>query len=335
MKIRIILLCLTSLIFVGCTTSTMTSALLPLNMRSMNIHTEPQPSTYTMNMVFTEKAMSNKYNNLDYGIRLNIQDSRAQKNVVQRYDGNGANLPKININPGIGSFCTESFRSYMRTMGFQMGSDVATDYLLQIDVKEFHVDYISGIGWQGVVKLNISVYDHTHSIVYSNVEAIGRANQETKNYNSFASANQALNAAFANVMKDIDWDRIASFLHRAASPREEAKKKVTGDGSSTLEHLVVHWNINSRPQGADVYWRVISKTPDVKNQNYKYLETTPYEGSETLDIKGLSYENAGLVQIEIKVEKEGYFSQTKKHDVLSLIDDNDINYMFRLVKETE
>ena len=41
----------------------------------------------------------------------------------------------------------------------------------------------------------------------------------------------------------------------------------------------IHWSINSRPQGADIYWRVISKTPEVKNQNSKYLETTPYEGT--------------------------------------------------------
>lgn len=329
MKSRTILLFLTSLLFVGCKTATLPS----ISKRPQSVFTEPRPSSYTMNMVLTEKAMSNKYNNLDYGIRLNIQDSRAQKNVVQKYDANGAILPEIKINPGIGAFCTESFRSYMRTMGFHIGSDVATDFLLQIDVKDFHVDYISGIGWQGVVKLNISVYDNGHSIVYPDVEAVGRANQKLGNYNSFKSANQALNDAFANVMKDIDWDRIASFLRRASSPREEANKKVTGDGSTTLEHLVVHWNINSRPQGADVYWRVISKTPDVKNQNYKYLETTPYEGNEALDIKGLSYNNAGNVQIEIKVEKEGYYTQTKKHDVLSLIDDNDISYMFRLVKE--
>ena len=97
--------------------------------------------------------------------------------------------------------------------------------------------------------------------------------------------------------------------------------------------MVVHWNINSRPQGADIYWRVISKTSEVKNQNYKYLETTPYEGSETLDIKGLTYNNAGLVQIEVKCEKNGYYTQTKKFDVLSLIDDNDVSTMFKLVNE--
>ena len=91
--------------------------------------------------------------------------------------------------------------------------------------------------------------------------------------------------------------------------------------------------MNSRPQGADVSWRVISQTSEVKNQNYKYLETTPYEGTETINIKGLTYNNAGNVQIEIKCEKKGYYSQTKKLDVLSIIDDTDVSYMFRLVPE--
>ena len=144
-----------------------------------------------------------------------------------------------------------------------------------------------------------------------------------------------MNKAYSNALADVDWDRVAFFLHRSNSPKNEAGKKVVGEGNTALEHLTVHWNVNSRPQGADVYWRVISQTPDVKNQNYKYLETTPYEGSETINIKGLTYNNAGNVQIEIKVEKKGYYSQTKKLDILSLIDDNDVSYMFKLVPEDE
>lgn len=95
----------------------------------------------------------------------------------------------------------------------------------------------------------------------------------------------------------------------------------------------VHWNITSRPQGADIYWRVISRTPEVKNQNAKYLDTTPYEATETLSIPGLTRANAGNVQIEIKVEKEGYYTQTKKFNVLSLIDEGDVSAMFKLVPE--
>ena len=176
--------------------------------------------------------------------------------------------------------------------------------------------------------------DHNRTLVYPTVEVSGRANVSGSS-TSDQAANLALNKAYANALADVDWDRIAYFLHRAKDPKQEANKKVAGEGNTALEHLTVHWNVNSRPQGADVFWRVISQTPEVKNQNYKYLETTPYEGSETINIKGLTYNNAGNVQIEIKVEKKGYYTQTKKLDILSLIDDNDVSYMFKLVSEEE
>lgn len=291
-----------------------------------------QPQTYTMNLALTENPMADKYANMDYGIRLNVQDDRSDKRLVQIFDASATSVPRVNVNPAVVSFVSESTRRYMRTMGFNLDADVATDYMMQLTLDEFHVDYLSGIGWQGTVVMHLAVYDHSRSLVYPNTEIVGRASASASAY-SFQSANQLINKAYVNALRDIDWDRIAYFLHRASSPKQEANKQVKGEGNTSLEHMVVHWNVNSRPQGADVFWRVISKTSDVKNQNYKYLETTPYEGSETLDIKGLTYNNAGLVQIEVKCEKNGYYTQTKKYDVLSLIDDNDVSAMFKLVKE--
>lgn len=293
-----------------------------------------QPQSFMLNLSLASLPQADKYANLEYGIRLNVQDARANKRIIQVYDASVTSLPASQTNPSVSSFVPESVRRYMRTMGFNLDADVATDYLMQLDVTEFHVDYLSGIGWQGTVIMNLKVFDHNRTLVYPSVEISGRASANGYSGSSEA-ATRALNQAYANALADVDWDRIAYFLHRANSPKQEANKKVTGEGNTALEHLTVHWNVNSRPQGADVYWRVISKTPDVKNQNYKYLETTPYEGSETLNIKGLTYNNAGNVQIEIKVEKNGYYSQTKKYDILSLIDEGDVSYMFRLVKEEE
>lgn len=294
----------------------------------------PQPQSFMFNLALVSQPQADKYANMEYGIRLNVQDARANKRIIQVYDASATYIPSAQTNPAISSFVPESVRRYMRTMGFNLDADVATDYLMQLDIKEFHVDYLSGIGWGGTVIMDLKVYDHNRTLVYPAVEINGRASINAS-ANSQQAANSALNTAYANALADVDWDRIAYFLHRAKDPKQEANKKVAGEGNTALEHLTVHWNVNSRPQGADVFWRVISQTPEVKNQNYKYLETTPYEGSETINIKGLTYNNAGNVQIEIKVEKKGYYSQTKKLDILSLIDDNDVSYMFKLVPEDE
>lgn len=293
-----------------------------------------EPQVRTFNLALIQQPQADKYANLEYGIRLNVQDVRANKRVIHIYDASATSIPAAQTNPAISSFVPESMRRYMRTMGFNLDADVATDYLMQLDIKEFHVDYLSGIGWNGTVIMDLKVFDHNRTLVYPSVEVTGRASVNGSSMSDEA-ANLALNKAYANALADVDWDRIAYFLHRASSPKQEANKKVQGEGNTALEHLTVHWNVNSRPQGADVFWRVISQTPEVKNQNYKYLETTPYEGSETINIKGLTYNNAGNVQIEIKVEKKGYYTQTKKLDILSLIDDNDVSYMFKLVSEEE
>ncbi|MBQ9440139.1 MAG: hypothetical protein IJU35_06090 [Paludibacteraceae bacterium] len=291
------------------------------------------PQTRTFNLALINQPQADKYANLDYGIRLNVQDMRANQRIIQVYDaGSTTSLPSATTNPNVSSFVPESARRYMRTMGFNLDADIATDYLMQLDIKEFHVDYLSGIGWNGTVIMDLKVFDHDRKLVYPTVEVSGRAAVGGQS-GSDGSANLAINTAYANALADIDWDRIAFFLHRASSPKKEANKQVQGEGNTALEHLTIHWDIDSRPQGADVSWRVVSSTPDVKNQNYRYLKTTPYEATETFDIKGLTYNNAGDVQIEVKCEKSGYYTQSKRFSVLSIIDEKEISALFRLVKE--
>ena len=293
-----------------------------------------QPQTQTINLALVELPQADKYANLEYGIRLNVQDDRSDKRLIQVYDATATSKPVVNVNPTIGSFVPESMRRYMRTMGLNMDADVATDYLMQVTIKEFHTDWLSGLGWNGTVIMDVKIFDHNRAVVYPTTEVAGRANIYG-NANSVGLAQQAINKAYAAALADIDWDRVAFFLHRANNPKDEASKKVAGEGNTALEHLVIHWNINSRPQGADVEWRVVSKTPEVKNQNYKYLETTPYESSETLNIPGLTYNNAGNVQIEVSAVKKGYMSQSKRYDLLSVIDEKEVSGMFRLVPEDE
>lgn len=295
---------------------------------------QPQVCTFTFNLALVKQPQADKYANLEYGIRLNVQDARANNRIIQVYDASPTTIPAATINPSVSSFVPESVRRYMRTMGFNLDADVATDYLMQLDIKEFHVDYLSGVGWNGTVIMDLKVFDHDRTLVYPTVEIAGRA-AVSGSSTSNEAANSALNNAFANALADVDWDRIAYFLHRSSSPKQEANKQVQGEGNTALEHLTIHWDIDSRPQGADVSWRVVSSTSNVKNQNYRYLKTTPYESTETFDIKGLTYNNAGDVQIEVKCEKTGYYTQSKRFNVLSVIDEKEISALFRLVKEEE
>lgn len=91
--------------------------------------------------------------------------------------------------------------------------------------------------------------------------------------------------------------------------------------------------IISNPQGADVSWRVVSSTTEVSNTNSSFVGTTPYESTESFDIKGLSYENSGNVQIEVMCERPGYLPQKKRFNLRQVIDQKEISAKFNLVKD--
>ena len=153
--------------------------------------------------------------------------------------------------------------------------------------------------------------------------------------NSNTSYSYLIERAFTEALKAINWDGIASYLVVPKRADLQSTAQVKGSSNTALESTIIRWNIESRPAGADVYWRVVSSTPDVKNTNATYLGTTPYELTESFDIRGLSYENSGNVQVEIKCERQGYISMTRRFNLRQVIDQKEISTKFNLVKDEE
>lgn len=135
-------------------------------------------------------------------------------------------------------------------------------------------------------------------------------------------------------------------LHLSVNPYAEdptikqgaAKEMVSRDnpGNTALERTIIRWAVDSDPQGARVFYRVISSVPaQVKNTNETYLTTTPYEETRSFNILGLTYENSRDVQIEFKIVKDGYETQVKRFNVRQAIDQQEISTFFILVKKEE
>lgn len=299
---------------------------------SRSVVVTPPPAPKVINLALVREAQANKFLNLDYGIRLSVKDARTNTRVLQKYDASATYLPQVSVTPDVYSFVSESTRRYMRTLGFNLDADVATDYMMIVTLKEYNVSYLSGIGWAAVAELGVEVYDNHRQLVYPNVSAVGRYNMQGSAYD-FNIASRVLNTAYANALEDIDWDRIAFFLKKASSPKLEGNKQVAGDGNTALESTVIRWYLDSSPKGADVSMRIVSSTPEVKNTNQNYVGTTPYETTETFDVKGLTYNNSGNVQIEVTCEKAGYITQKKRFNVRQAIDQKEISTKFNLIKE--
>lgn len=119
-------------------------------------------------------------------------------------------------------------------------------------------------------------------------------------------------------------------------PAGAAQERVTRDtsGNTALERTIIRWYFDSAPQGARIFWRVISSVPaEVKNTNELWLGSTPFEETRAFNIQGLTYENSRDVQIEIKVKRKGYIDQSKRFNVRQAIDQQEISSFFDLVEE--
>lgn len=264
------------------------------------------------NSISIKRTPQQVFYDLDRGVELKILPTQpAKTNTGYTYHMSGK------------SFYLAPTAQYVRSMGF-IEMSPSTDYKLFISIIQADVD-----GWKGGanVALEVSLKNEKGNEVYTqkNVSGTGKA------LTTFAHF--GLDEAYTQALEQINWNRIASFLRTEQLPKEEPKKQVQGYGDTALENIIIRWDVQSRPQGADVFWRVVSKTPEVKSTNNKYLQTTPYEATKSLDIRGLTYETSGDVRIILRCEKDGYMPQEKEYNVRMIIDQEEISAFFRLVKE--
>ena len=215
---------------------------------------------------------------------------------------------------------------YVRSMGLKEMSP-KTDYKLFITINRADIDKKGQNSW---IDLNVVLEDAKGIEAYSQVI---NSNYKSEFGILILGQSEVLNEAYTQALEQINWNRIASFLKTEQLPKDEPQKQVQGLGDTALEQTIIRWDVQSRPQGADVFWRVVSKTPEVKSTNNKYLQTTPYEATKALDIRGLTYETSGNVRIILRCEKDGYMPQEKEYDVRMVLDQEEISAFFRLVKE--
>ncbi len=256
------------------------------------------------------RSPQQQFYDLTTGLQVRVEPTQPQPSMDKN----------IRSMSNLGVFQTPTI-TYVKSMGFkEMNS--GQDYTLTIRLTRVDINTWNG---QVDVTLGVKLTDASGSSVF---------NQESMTSETNAVAvDKALNEAYTRALEQINWMQIASFLKVEKLAKKEPTKQVEGLGTTALEQTIVRWDIQSRPQGADIFWRVVSKTPDVKSTNNKYLTTTPYEATKAIDIRGLTYQTAGNVRIILRCEKDGYLPQEKEYDVRMVIDQEEISALFRLVKE--
>lgn len=258
-----------------------------------------------INLKYENSVPPKKHYDFDHNINITVVDESQPIEQVTRYYSY-----RYTFTPSKEEFVKKSLKNKMRSIGFLINDNNEADYEMKVIIESFNAN-TPGIA------LRFNIYDSEKNIVYS-TSGSGKPQQITSS---------AFNNTFSYAIDQIDWDEIAVILGG------NSEGKVKGLGNTALEQMIIRWDIQSRPQGADIFWRVVSKTPDVKSTNNKYLMTTPYEATKAIDIKGLTYKTSSNVRIILRCEKDGYMSQEKEFDVRMVLDQEEISAFFRLVKE--
>ncbi|MDE7335879.1 MAG: hypothetical protein K2N10_06175 [Muribaculaceae bacterium] len=305
-------LCLVSLSLNSCFSSK--SLTKPINVPLTISNTRP-------NEVFTD---------LDKPIRLSVR-SEVQEDEMVDISGLSAPIrkffPKMEFNPSVQVFATDATTSYLHDMNFKLNLDA--DYCLNVIVRELKLTYESESKLRYSIRLSCKLTDASGQTIAQ----LGNATGIVDNYTTSRQINNPFGEAYIEALNSLNWNRVADYLRIAKTPKQEKNAQVTGAGDTAREHSVIRWYILSSPQGADVSWRVISSTPDVANTNSNFVGTTPYESTESFDIKGLTYNNSGNVQIEVSCEKPGYLTQRKRFNLRQAIDQKEISAKFNLIKD--
>lgn len=295
----------------------------------MSVQKLKGPKTLEVPLVVSNQSVPTTYRNLEKTVRLNVTSTGAED--VMYDDSNLPKstrlfLPKYIFIPSVREFATDATTSYMQRMRFDVTPN--GDFRFDVDVKTFKMEWVDKTSVECKVVINYKLLDGAGQTVVPSSTASSRI--------LLASAEQfgnGLGRAYAEALNNVNWDRIAKCLMVANTPKQEANAQVTGAGDTALEHTVIRWYITSAPQGADVSWRVVSSTPDVSNTNSCFVGSTPYETTESFDIKGMTYNNSGNIQIEVSCEKSGYITQRKRFNLRQAIDQKEISAKFNLIKD--
>lgn len=292
------------------------------------------PKTVSIDLKCTA-VPSFDFRDLSRGIQLYVNSNISAENIVdaseapasQRKFWQNAN---IQLSPSVRDFVTGSMTQYVRSMGISVGRNASADYVLRVRVKDFRVISAGDNSGRAVVELEYTLCNTDNDALLRQT-ARGRSVWSGQT----TSLSSALDKAYSEALSNMDWNGIYNHLAVHKRAEQEAQRQVSGEGNTALEHTIIRWFIDSRPAGADVSWRIISSTPDVKNTNATYVGTTPYETTESFDIRGLKFENSGNVQIEVKCEKPGYLPQTRRFNLRQAIEQREISAKFNLVKDED
>ena len=178
-------------------------------------------------LALTGDITANLYSNYSPGIQLNIRSTiQNPDNIMNRYDANPIYAPVLTPIPDIENFASNSIKNYMETLGFIINKST-TSPVLNILIQQYEINYLSGNGWTGTVKMTFGLVGSGQYELYSYTSrGFNKMTGDPKNFNEAA---EVINKAFFESLNKVDWSTIAGFSKHTDVIPAANNEMVTGE----------------------------------------------------------------------------------------------------------
>lgn len=168
-----------------------------------------------VNLALTGNINMNLYSNYYPSIQLNVKSTlRNPDNIMNRYDANPIFAPELTPNPDIETFAITSIKNYLEKIGFSVNKN-ATSPVLNVVIQQYEINYLSGNGWTGTVKMTFGLAGDGQQELYSYTSR--GFNKMTGDPKNFKNAAEVINYAFFESLDKVDWSIVAGLSKQAAA----------------------------------------------------------------------------------------------------------------------
>ena len=158
-------------------------------------------------LALTGDMPPNQYSNYKPGVQLNIRSTlRNADNIMNRYDANPVFPPVLTPSPDIETFTTNSIKNYLEKTGYTVNTS-STCPVLNILIQQYEINFLSGNGWTGTVKMTFGLVGSGQYELYSYTSrGFYKIAGDPKN---FKEAAEVINRAFFESLNKVDWSAVA------------------------------------------------------------------------------------------------------------------------------
>lgn len=156
---------------------------------------------------------------VNLALKINV---KTHENLLKRYDANPIFSPVLKPVPSVNSFLDAEIKNYLMAKGLNINSQ--SPYILHVLVDQFEVNYLSGSGWTGSVKIDANLTYQKQQLFSQSTMGFQKIKSH---YSQYEKVSEAITKAFLESLDAVNWQGFGMKLQEDPQKVEISNKPIT------------------------------------------------------------------------------------------------------------